>query len=780
MPQDRTYDVLAGVESSDPESFASSIATLSRSLPVPLKLLSDDADITERGEGVRAVGDDVRARLLEGDSLHPTTAELINYQLLAGRHVLVLHGVTEGDLTAVRDALDPALQWSGPMPGVPIDEGGTLAFALPARDDTRPEGHLSPITGAMLSSDGSTLATVDATGYCGVWDVRTGRLRSFRQVAAGQGGVELAGAIEGGDFLLANYERVFRWDGGQGAPRFSWPGHDPRISLDSSVVAVVDTEVVTWSEDGRQPFDTRDRVRLFALDSGNEVVSYPGRQCAFSPDGQLLAVVDGEETRIWSRHDGALVGVVAGMSPSWSQRGDLMSTRTRSGMLVFTMPDAELLTTIPWDSYGTMFRVAWAGSLIVFADTQVTTALDPRTGEEHVIAGGAQLWPPPVVSPAGDVVALCHAVEPSDGQTHSEIGFHDLRGRELLRVTGDNVVFHPAGRIAAVTVGDWPLSRDHSVLAPRTELWRLDGTGPIASVEGGRVAFHETGERLATASPDGRAWVWDGATGAPIMRAGDFVVLAARIAGGASRPAEEEPPAVPVERFVVVRHPDRVTAGYRFPIQASLAVRPPPDLELARPVVVIPSRDAQGRPTDVPDVEIRVWAPAGLAVVGPARAELPVLPDADSPVVRFEIEAGPESSGPYAIPVAFFQGPRVLGRVLAVLTITPAAGGVPASPPREVTASLVIEGGPHEDEVPSPDVVFSVVRSTAGTHDGLHWAYCWKAQGWRWIDAGTVTFGRPVQEWADEKYAALSALARPAQRQPGAVRTDLERLGHNL
>jgi WD40 repeat protein len=782
LAEARPYDVLAGLESADPALLAEWIADVAARFPVRATLVSDDPGLAGTITGVEVIAGEAATQALPAGRLPTAVADAVNYQLLAGEQILLLAGVPRERLGVVKELLDPALASTGPIGGVNVTAGTTYALALP-RGGAPPAGHVDRITGALLSPDANLLATMDEARCCGIWDVPSGALRSLREVDA-DWNFELAAALPGGAFLMIAHSGAIVWDGRTGTPRWSATGQDARYSAAAGLVGLVERRwIQPW-----QAVESEDRLRLYEAETGREHQALPASEYAFSPDGRLLATVDPPAesattntplVRIWSMPEGKVIGLAGGSSPSWSYADNLLLTTTDDAAFVYAPPALAPIFAFRWDAFAYRPAVGWAGSrLLVTGDD--TYLVDPRTREEFGLPRDPSDWAIPTVSPAGDVIVVRHDVRLSSRRSRPELSFHDLQGRQLLRAPGETVAFGRDGRTVAVSSGgeSWA-PHQPSVDETHTDVWRLGGTAPEFSVPGRRATFDETGTRLTTASPDGRAWVWETAIGAPVARVGDFVVLAAEIAGGRGAGGPEEPPPTPVQRFAVVRHPDRVTAGRLFTIDATLTVDQPAGLELAQPVTVTPSRDTEGRPTGAPDVQVRIWAPAGLAVTGSALAELPVLPDADSPLARFELVADDDASGPYAVPVGFFQGPRALGRVLAVLTVDPPTLGAAAPAPQRITASMVIENPPADDVV-EPDVAFSVVRSTAGTHDALHWAYCWKAQGWRWVDGGTTTFGRPVQDWAEDKHTQLSKLARPGQRPSGSVRAELDQLGQNL
>ena len=226
-------------------------------------------------------------------------------------------------------------------------------------------------------------------------------------------------------------------------------------------------------------------------------------------------------------------------------------------------PALAPIFTLRWDAFPYPPAVGWAGSRLLVTGVD-TYLVDPRTRKEFVLPRDPSDWATPTVSPAGDVIVVRHDVRLSSRRSRPELSFHDLQGRQMLRAPGETAAFGRDGRTVAVSSGGetWA-SHQPSVDQTHTDVWRMGGTAPEFSVPGRRAAFDHSGTRLTTSSPDGRAWVWESAGGAPVTRVGDFVVLAAEIAGGRGAGGPEEPPPAPVQRFAVVRHPDRVTASHR-------------------------------------------------------------------------------------------------------------------------------------------------------------------------------------------------------------------------
>lgn len=162
---------------------------------------------------------------------------------------------------------------------------------------------------------------------------------------------------------------------------------------------------------------------------------------------------------------------------------------------------------------------------------------------------------------------------------------------------------------------------------------------------------------------------------------------AARSAAESLAPAApSEPPLQPdrpvgpaiENRYVDLRAPARVAPEQLFEITVALTRQAPPAPAAAAALQV--------RVGAAPPVTVIIYATA-FRVIGPARAELPILPDGDSGPLRFHLQALPGVSGDQQISITFLQGMDILGRVVAKVQVGGQATFVSYSGPPPGNAS---------------------------------------------------------------------------------------------
>lgn len=264
--------------------------------------------------------------------------------------------------------------------------------------------------------------------------------------------------------------------------------------------------------------------------------------------------------------------------------------------------------------------------------------------------------------------------------------------------------------------------------------------------------------------------------------------------GGIQRPASEgtipeadRPPAIPVvERYAVVQAPAMVLPQQIFALTVTLKQQAPPEAPNAPALHAKLTRDAAGGATGAPPVSVIIYATA-FEVIGPARADLPVVENADSPPAGFQLRSRPGVTGEQQISITFLQATAILGRVVANVKV---GGTAPI-----VTYEVPIAGSDGEPgtggETVTPDVLLHIDRIVQDGRDHLHFQYSWPQNGeLDYAEGGTVELNN-VESWAQAQYANLSARARlPASEAPpgdgsgqgaltAAVRA-LEEIGENL
>jgi hypothetical protein len=256
-------------------------------------------------------------------------------------------------------------------------------------------------------------------------------------------------------------------------------------------------------------------------------------------------------------------------------------------------------------------------------------------------------------------------------------------------------------------------------------------------------------------------------------------------------PEADRPPAIPVvDRYASVQAPAMVLPQQIFALTVTLKQQAPPEAPNAPPLHAKLTRDAAGE-TGAPPVSVIIYATA-FEVIGPARADLPVVEHADSPPASFQLRSRPGVTGEQQISITFLQATAILGRVVAKVKV---GGTAPIVTYEVPIAGTDGEQGTGGDTV-APDVLLHIDRIVQDGRDHLHFQYSWPQNGeLDYAEGGTIELNN-VESWAQAQYANLSARARlpapegAAQEAPpgdgsgqgaltAAVRA-LEEIGENL
>jgi putative hemolysin len=228
-------------------------------------------------------------------------------------------------------------------------------------------------------------------------------------------------------------------------------------------------------------------AKVWDARTGQEVLTFRGHNYAvagvcFSPDGQRLATTSAPETKVWDAQTGQEILTLGG--PTGSVTGVCFS------------PDGKRLATASADGTAKVW--------------------DARTGKEALTLGGH----------TGAVVGVCFSPDGQRLATASEDGtakvWHGRTGKEALTLRGHTdrvwgVCFSPDGQRLATTSADGTAK----VWDARTGQEQLTLRGHAGTVWG--VCFSPDGQRLATAGGEWDGWkgqyvgcevkVWDGRTG---------------------------------------------------------------------------------------------------------------------------------------------------------------------------------------------------------------------------------------------------------------------------
>jgi WD40 repeat protein len=496
-------------------------------------------------------------------------------------------------------------------------------------------GHRGAVVEIAFSPDGTRIVTASWDRTARVWDARgaliatlTGHGHDVHTAAFSPDGTRVVTSSLDGSARL--------WDAATGA-QLAIYRHSVRV--DDARFAAGD-RVVTAARDGA--------ARIFDAASGALVHTLGGQSpgpvaLAVSGDGQTLATVRGSALDLWTADGDRLAGLVWGSElsqPALSRDGALVAAGTPDGStIVYAVARQRLAFTLAGNR-GPVRRCAFSpdGSLLATANQDGTIQLwDLQSGEALAVLSGHEDWifslafdpaSTVLVSAGNDRTAriwnarasqrmqiirtarggVDHVAASRDGRRLLVAGrdgtleLRDADGavvRALTEVDG-SASFSPDGRRAA-----YPRRGSTTVavveLATGDRVLELDGHTGGANTHGVLSAsFTPDGARLATASKDGTARIWDVATGRQLVRvSGSNFMQSARFD--------------PSGRWLITANSDR-----NVRVWDALSGQLMHSLDDHRDAVVQASFDASGQlaVTASYDGTARIWEVATQRVVG--------------------------------------------------------------------------------------------------------------------------------------------------------------------
>jgi len=386
-------------------------------------------------------------------------------------------------------------------------------------------GHSGDVTGLDFSPDGTRLATTGYDGTVRLWDVNTGaELRRLGQHPGGATGLDFSpdGSLVATSGLQDG--NVYLWDALHGGLVYSFTAHRAPAWY------------VTFSPDGERlaTASVDGTARVWEASTGEELFTLAGHEglvsvVAFSPDGARLATSSFDTTvRVWDAASGRPLLTLPGHTSmvSW----------------VTFSPDGRQLATASVDGTARVWDAATGRPLLTLAGhigVVIGVAFSPDG--MHLASGGfdgtARIWD---LSPEHELRTLVgHRAEvyalafSPDGTRLATTGFDGTTrvwsvasGRLLLTLENGGdlpmraVAFSPDGDRLVTTAADgtatvWDAASGQALFTLRGHAIGVGGEGFVTGVTG--VAYSPDGTRIATASDDGTARVWDAADGKALL-----------------------------------------------------------------------------------------------------------------------------------------------------------------------------------------------------------------------------------------------------------------------
>jgi WD40 repeat protein len=393
-------------------------------------------------------------------------------------------------------------------------------------------GHQGPVSALAFGPDGRSLASASEDRTIGVWDAETGK-----RTGVLQGHTDRIPALawhpDGKRLVSAGWDTTARvWDVARGEPIILLNSHAAQVHAlaftpDGSLLACADSSnaIHVWTLDGY-------REREVVREQGNEI-----RLLAFSPDGQTLVWGGSDrEIHVWQAQQGQGLPFLA--DPSLARSTLTVSPDGRRLVSLAGGGDLRVWDTETTHSTGVAFQDApalhtfaaspdgqWIAAGLKTPDQGKPPAVapdgPPAAGLWQAATGQRQLW---LEGQAGPVTALAFAPDSrllaSAGFQSSDVWLWQVpSGEPLVLLNGavdgcsvGEVLFHPAGKLLAVSGIDW-LST--SGADGEVAIWDVEERRPVQTFPGGatRLAFHPTGRLLAAASLRQTIRVWDLDTG---------------------------------------------------------------------------------------------------------------------------------------------------------------------------------------------------------------------------------------------------------------------------
>ncbi len=206
-------------------------------------------------------------------------------------------------------------------------------------------GHMTAVSAAVFSPDGTRLLTADGAGTVGVWDAATGNL--LFAVAHGSDTKAAAFSADGRRFVTGGNAAVRVWDAANGTQI-------------AEIIPADSANAVGLTRDGRRLVagGSANSVRVWNVDTRAVLLELRGhmgfiRSAGFSPDGRqvLTSATDGTD-RVWDATTGQSLLVLRDHLTGESKAG-VRAAFDATGRRIVTYADDSTARVTPCDACGT-------------------------------------------------------------------------------------------------------------------------------------------------------------------------------------------------------------------------------------------------------------------------------------------------------------------------------------------------------------------------------------------------------------------------------------------
>ena len=525
---------------------------------------------------------------------------------------------------------------------------------------------------------------------------------------------------------------------------------------------------------------SHDTVEVWSVADREQVLSVPGSSVAFLPADEIVISdppardeTPSDVVRVVSIASGATRLRFEGRLPVVFLDGRSLLTHFVGG----TARRWNVDTGAPMAEF-TVHKHAWwrdrgiispAGTRIVFPDDGKAGVFDADSGRKLFDLAGYYLT---FTRDAESIGSVTDFADP-----HVAV-FSAITGEKHLEQPGGRFAFAPDGRIVAVSPSEsgWTLG-DPTVSEPaESRLYRISDGTHLGSIEGDSPVFSPGSGVVATAFDDGRVALWRTKAARLLGFLGNIRLLSREVSAPkrAARPTPEEGEASRVARYVEARYPSAAMAGEAFAIAVALRLEAPEPEAESRDL--LPTHDAEGRPTGAPSVQVRLRTSRAFEVLGDALFAIAVPEKDAAPAVEFKLRPRPGIYGPQEVVLVFAQGHEVLGNLRLVIEVREVEEA-----PQMITATFRSAPKPDAGAAPAPDAIITVTRTRCDGRDALSYSYEWRSREWRTVDAGMVELENSTRDWASRRYAELSKFARLRRGQRMAdAEASLAQIGENI